>query len=132
MQYSIPKVWQVVLPNIPVQCGIVQADVMASLTVLAILWPSLPIILKFSTDVVWPVLFWCSYIGDGAFRCSLHLSPKVLDDSPIYSSSQSILFCKNSKGGHVHQSEQSHIEQEHWGSTTCHIFGMEYCIPFQS
>ena len=27
---------------------------MASLTVLAILWPSLPIILKFSTDVVWP------------------------------------------------------------------------------
>ena len=30
---------------------------MASFTALAILWPSLPIILKFSTDVVWPVLF---------------------------------------------------------------------------
>ena len=64
---------------------------MASFTALAILWSFLPIILKFSTDVVWPVLFWCSYIGDGAFKCSLYLSPKVLADSPIYSSSQSML-----------------------------------------
>ena len=32
-----------------------------------------------------------SKIGDGAFKCSLSLSPKVLSDSPIYSSSQSIL-----------------------------------------
>ena len=42
-----------------------------------------------------PVLFWCSYIGDdigdGGFMCSLYLSSKVLADSPIYSSSQSIL-----------------------------------------
>ena len=30
---------------------------MASFTALAILWSSLPIILKFSTDVMWPVLF---------------------------------------------------------------------------
>ena len=29
--------------------------------------------------------------GRGGFRCSLNLSPKVLEDSPIYSSSQSIL-----------------------------------------
>ena len=64
---------------------------MASFTALAILWSSLPIILKFSTDVMWPVLFWCSCIGDGAFRCSLYLSSKVLADFPIYSSSQSIL-----------------------------------------
>ena len=64
---------------------------MASFTAVAILWPSLPIILKFSTDVMWSVLLWCSYIVDGALRCSLCLSPKVLDDSPIYSSSQSIL-----------------------------------------
>ena len=63
----------------------------ASFTALAILWPSLPIILKFSTDVVWPMLFCCSNIGDGAFKCSLYLSPNVLDDSPIYSSSKSIL-----------------------------------------
>ena len=27
MQYPIPKVWQVVLPNVPVQCGIVHPDV---------------------------------------------------------------------------------------------------------
>ena len=27
-----------------------------------------PIILKFSTDVVWPAVFWCSYMGDGAFK----------------------------------------------------------------
>ena len=64
---------------------------MASFIALAILWSSLPIILKFSTDVMWPVLFWCSYMGDGAFRCSLYLSSNVLDDSPIYSSLQSIL-----------------------------------------
>ena len=51
----------------------------------------LPMLLKFSNDVVWPVVFWCSDIGEGAFRCSLYLSPNVLDDSPIYSSSQSIL-----------------------------------------
>ena len=64
---------------------------MASFTALAILWSSLPIILKFFTNVMWPVLLWCSCIGDGAFRCSLYLSSKVLDDSPIYSSLQSIL-----------------------------------------
>ena len=27
MQYPIQKVWQVVLPNVPVQCGIVHPDV---------------------------------------------------------------------------------------------------------
>ena len=59
---------------------------MASFIALAILWSSLPIILKFSTDVMWPVLFWCSCMGDGAFMCSLYLSSDVLDDSPIYSS----------------------------------------------
>ena len=53
---------------------------MGSFATLAILWSSLPIILKFSTDFMWPVLFWCSCIGDGAFRCSLYLSSKVLDE----------------------------------------------------
>ena len=64
---------------------------MASFTALGILWSFLPIILKFSTGVMWPVLLWCSCIGDGAFRCSIYLSSNVLADSPIYSSSQSIL-----------------------------------------
>ena len=53
--------------------------------------PSLPIFLKFSTDVVWPVALLCSNIGDGAFKCSLYLSSKVLDDSPMYSLSHSVL-----------------------------------------
>ena len=64
---------------------------MTSFTALSILWSSLPIILKFSTDVMWPVLFWCSSIGDGAFGCSWYLSSKLLADSPIYSFLQSIL-----------------------------------------
>ena len=71
--------------------GLLTLMYMASFTALAMLWSSLPIILKFATDVMWPVLFWCSCIGDGAFRCSLYLSSKVLDDSPMYSSLQSIL-----------------------------------------
>ena len=37
------------------------------------------------------MLLW-SYMGDRGFRCSLNLSPKVLEDSPIYSTSQSTLF----------------------------------------
>ena len=64
---------------------------MASLLVLAMPCPSLPIILKFSTDVVWPVALLCSNIGDGAFKCSLYLSLKVLADSLMYSSSHSVL-----------------------------------------
>ena len=35
-------------------------------------------------DVVW------RWMGDGALRCSLYLSPKVLPDSPMYSSVQLI------------------------------------------
>ena len=58
----------------------------SSLMVLAKLFSSLLIILKFSIDVSWPLLFWCPAIGEGAFRCSLNIAPKVLPDSPIYSS----------------------------------------------
>ena len=36
-----------------------------------------------------------SCIGEGAFRCSLNLSPKFLADSPIYSSSHSTLLHLN-------------------------------------
>ena len=55
---------------------------MASLMALAILCTSLPMILMFSTNFVWPLLFWCSQIGDGAFQCSLYLSPNILDEQP--------------------------------------------------
>ena len=40
---------------------------------------SLPTMLKFSSEVVWPVVLLWSYMGEGAFRCSLYLSPNVLD-----------------------------------------------------
>ena len=42
-------------------------------------------ILKLSTAVVWNVMLQLSCIGEGA-RCSLNLFPKVLKDSPVYSS----------------------------------------------
>ena len=60
---------------------------MTSLIALAKLCPSMPMILKFSTGVVWPVLLWCSKIGDYALKCFLYLSANILDDSPMYSSS---------------------------------------------
>ena len=63
---------------------------MASWMVLAILFSSLPRILKLSIDVIWPLMFWWWYIGEGVFKCSLNLSPKVLPDSPTYSSLQPI------------------------------------------
>ena len=63
----------------------------ASVMFLAILLSSLPTILKLSRNTLWPVVFWWSMMGDGALVCSLNLSPKVLPDSPMYSSSQSTL-----------------------------------------
>ena len=63
---------------------------MASWMVLAMLFSSLPRILKLSIDVIWPLVLWCWYIGEGVFKCSLNLSPKVLPDSPTYSSSHPI------------------------------------------
>ena len=63
----------------------------ASLMFLAILLSSLPTILKLSRDISWPVVFWWSMMGDCALMCSLYLSPKLLPDSPMYSSSQSTL-----------------------------------------
>ena len=46
-----------------------------------------PTILKLSSVVLWPVMLKWSNIGKGAFRCSLNLSPNVLEHSP------SILHC---------------------------------------
>ena len=63
----------------------------ASLMFLAILLSFLPTILKLSRETSWPVMFWWSMMGDGALMCSLYLSPNVLPDSPMYSSSQSTL-----------------------------------------
>ena len=79
------------LPMFLFRVGLLPLMYMACLMALAILWPSLAMILKFSTIVMWPVMFWCSKIGDGTFKCSLYLSSKVLADSPIYSSSHFVL-----------------------------------------
>ena len=50
--------------------------------------PSLPTMLKSSTDVLWPLRDWCSYMVEGALRLSLGLLSNVLADFPMYSSSQ--------------------------------------------
>ena len=74
--------------NLPIflfRDGLLALMYRASLMVLVMLWSSLPNILKFSMVTVWPEMLWGSYIGEGAFRCSLNLSAKVLADSPMYS-----------------------------------------------
>ena len=49
--------------------------------VLRRLWSSLANILKSSMVPVWPEMLMWSCISEGAFRCSLNLSPKFLADS---------------------------------------------------
>ena len=68
---------------------------MASLIVLRRFLSSLANILKSSIDTVWPEMLILSCIGEGAFRCSLNLSPKFLADSPILSSLHSTLLHLN-------------------------------------
>ena len=79
------------LPMFLFRVGSLTLIYMASLMALAVFWPSLAMILKFSTDVVWPVMFWCSKVGDSALKCSLYFSSKVLADSSICPSSHSVL-----------------------------------------
>ena len=57
---------------------------MASWMVLAILFSSLPRILKLSIDVIWPLMFWWWYIGEGVFKCSLNLSPKIFSQTLLH------------------------------------------------
>ena len=63
----------------------------APLMTLAIIWSSLPTMLKFSTEGSWPVMLWWSWMGERVLICSLNLSANALPDSPMYSSSQSTL-----------------------------------------
>ena len=79
------------LPMFLLRVGLWTVIHIASFMALAIFLPYLLIILKFSTVVVWPVLFGCSKIVDGAFKYSSYHYSKVLDDSPMYSSSHSVL-----------------------------------------
>ena len=59
----------------------------ASLMVLVTLCDSLPTMEKQSTLIGCPVDWQCWQMGEGALKCSLSLSPKVLPDSLMYSSS---------------------------------------------
>ena len=62
-------------------------------SLIALIWfkSSHPTILKLLMETLWPLMLLWSYMGEGGFRCSLNLSPNVLEDSPMYSSSQSTL-----------------------------------------
>ena len=60
--------------------------------VLACSWSSLPMMLKLLSILLCPVCCMCTWIGEGCFRCSLCLSPRVLDVSPMYSSSDAMLL----------------------------------------
>ena len=60
------------LPIYLLRVGLVTLMYIASFMALATFCPSLLIIMKFFTVVVWPVILWCSNIGDDAFRCCLY------------------------------------------------------------
>ena len=55
-----------------------------SLVVLVCPQPSLPMMLKLSSVMVWPVCCKCPWIGEGCLRCSFLLSPRVLAVSPLF------------------------------------------------
>ena len=89
---SLPQMCgRLYLPIFLLRVGLLTLIYIASFMALAIFCPSLPIITKLSTVVVWPVVFWCSKIGDCAFKCFLYCSSNVLTDFPIWSSSYSVL-----------------------------------------
>ena len=54
--------------------------------VLAKPWSSFPIMVKLSGLVLCPEMLLCPWMGEGSLRCSLYLSPKALDVTPMHSS----------------------------------------------
>ena len=75
-------------PMLLFRVGLLTLINMDSFMFLAKLYPSLPIIWKLLWLVGWPVWLLWWWMAEGGFRCSLYLSPKVLEVSTIYSSSQ--------------------------------------------
>ena len=63
---------------------------MASMMFLVTPCDSLCTRVKHSGLIECPVVLLWWWIGDGALKCSLSLSPNVLPDSPMYSSGQFI------------------------------------------
>ena len=77
------------LPMFLLRDGLLTLMNIDSLISLLSLCSSPPIILKLFNVILWPEVLQWSWIGEGAFRCSLYLSPNVLAVSPMYSSSHS-------------------------------------------
>ena len=57
----------------------------ASLMVLARPWSSISMMLKLLVVGMCPVCWMCMCMGEGCLRCSLYLSPRVFDVSPMFS-----------------------------------------------
>ena len=75
-QNLIPYMWQMVLANISIQGWIVDPNVQSFFYCSSEVLVLLPTMLKFSTLMLWPVVLKWSNMGEGAFWCSLNLSPK--------------------------------------------------------
>ena len=72
------------LPMFLLRDGLFTLMYIAPLIVLIRFWSSLPTILKLSKVVLWPVILKWSYIREVPLRCSLNLSPSILDDSLLF------------------------------------------------
>ena len=83
---SVPYMMKIILTHISISVGLLTQMYIDSLIVLARPWSSLPMMLKFSGVVLCPVWVLCTWMDEASFRCSLYLSPKVLDVSPIQDS----------------------------------------------
>ena len=59
-QNFVPNMWQVVFAHISVESRVVHSNVDGLLEGSGDVMPSLPMILKFPTDVLWPVVLSCS------------------------------------------------------------------------
>ena len=80
-----PHMWgRCYLPIFLFGDGLLTLMYIASFISLMRFWSSLPSILKFSSVVIWPVVLKWLYTGEGAFKCSLNLSPNVLEDSYVF------------------------------------------------
>ena len=92
---------------------------------------SLPTTVKLLIVVEWPEMLLWSNMGEGAFRCSLNLSPNVLAVSPIYLWSHSnlsylylyiiplfLVIGSWSLGA----TSSSFIVYHSWSESECHIF----------
>ena len=77
--------WRLYLPIFLLCVGLLTLMYIDSSTVLARPWSSLPIMLIFSGVLLWSVWVLCAWMGEGFFRCSLDLVPRVLDAFPMYS-----------------------------------------------